>query len=478
MSTFTELEQLLTVAQTNDELLAIRQQAIDNARRDPCELAPIVFATDQQEPMRPEAFHRQWIADALAYDRYLLIAARGHAKSEWISGVLALALIGANPAIRILFITTDDDQAAMHTRRIRKLLESDPAVKAIFPDLPPMEKSTELEFKLRGPGAHLTWRAAGINSISPGPRADVIIVDDAVSFKNSRTPALRETIYRTFTGTVLPMLNPIGGKILCVGTPWFEGDLTDRLRKSGTYYVGVYPAIDAQGQLLWPARFSQASLDQARREMGEFDYSAQLLCTIKTDVGKVFQRSWFEIVPQAPKLVEVWLVVDTAFSTKKTADYAGFLTIGKDVQGTCYVLHAERGKWGPTELQQQCTRRLAAAKATYGRFCMGLLAEQIKENSVLQAWMKGQPVTLISHGNLSKADRADAVIPTCEHDGVKLVQGSWNGQVLDELADFTRDDSHESDEHVDNLVYGVAKLLRLNFTLHKRTGQRVLVPLR
>ena len=470
MSTYRELAQLLTVATTPQEQLAVRQAMLDAARADPCELAPLIFTTDQGEPMEPEGFHRDWIADALAHDRYLLRAARGHAKSEWLTGVLSLALIGQRPSIRILLVTADDDQAAMHTRRIRKLLETDPAVRALFPQLPRMEKSTELEFKLAGPGAHLTWRAAGIGSIAPGPRADVILLDDVVSFKNSRTPALRETIHRTFTGTILPMLNPLGGKILVVGTPWFPDDLTDRLAQSGDYTVATYPAIADDGTILWPTRFDAATLQRLRREMGEFDYSAQMLCTIKTAVGAVFQRGWFPLVDAPPPLVEVWLICDTAFSTSQAADYAAFLIMGRDVQGGLYVLDADRGKWTPTELQQQCVARVTAAKQTYGRAFMGLLAEQIKENAVLQAWLS-QRLTLMPHGNLSKADRADAIVPQCEQDGIALVQGAWNGLLLDELAAFTRNDSHKNDDLVDCLVYGAAKLLRVTFSLHSKKKQ-------
>jgi hypothetical protein len=43
-----------------------------------------VFTTDQATPMCAEPFHRRWIADALQHDRYLLQAACGHVKSEWL----------------------------------------------------------------------------------------------------------------------------------------------------------------------------------------------------------------------------------------------------------------------------------------------------------------------------------------------------------------------------------------------------------
>jgi predicted phage terminase large subunit-like protein len=482
--TFSDLQRLIGFAHTDAERAAIRRQLVENARAHPAELGPLLSRTDTDAAMAPTEFHRSWLDLALQYDRLLLLAPRGHAKSEWLSGIYPLWCIGHNPGIRILLLTTDDDQAVLHTRRIRQQLES-PTYRAIFPGVPKLSKSTETQLKLDIPGAHPTWRAAGINSIAPGGRADLIILDDVVGRRNSRTPALREELRCTYDAIVRGMLTPRTGRIVVVGTPYYQGDIYDHLSglrgvdERPIYATHRYSALTRDGlpqcavdfsegaTPLWPERFSLPSLQQARMEMGEIDFGSQLLCTLLAAQGDVFDRSWFDLVAEAPQIVECWVVADTAISEDAGADHTVIVTAGRDATGAIYILDLQRGQWAPTESQSRLKLAAGAARTAYKGAFRGIAIEDTKEARMLVAWLQSQQVgrpVLIPHGGLSKYERAQCVVPRLEQGLCRFLRAQWNGATLDELCSFTRDGGRLGDDRVDAIVYACALLWQIRFT--------------
>lgn len=448
------------------------------ARSHPADLAPLIGTVKEtQQPMLPARVHRDWLDLFLRHEKVLLLAPRYHAKSEYASGIFPAWVIGNIPTVRILYLTGDEPLATDATRRMHKYL-TDPVYRAVFPILPPLVEATQRSLVLQGADANPTWFATSIMAVKAGRRSDLIICDDVVTYSNSRTPELRDELYDRFISIVLPMLAE-GGKLVMVGTPWYKGDLYDTLKDMPGITFRRDSAIQDDGTLLWPEFRTPEWIEQQRQSMPERHFTQQLLCRISEASGEVFSRDWFDIVDEHPPLVEAWLVIDTATSERATSDPRAFLTVGKDVKGTIYILHAAQGRWNPTDLQEQCVKRSQACQASYGRVFRGMLAEDIKENLVLQSWLAKDriPLTLIKHNNLSKSDRADFIVPRCAQGHVKLVKGSWNAMVLDQVVAFTRTDAHRADDLTDNLVYGSAKLWNLTFTMHK-SHATVTVPLR
>ncbi len=485
--TYDQLWQMYLVAQTDAERLAIRQELIANAREHPADQAPLISVTDMGEPMLPQLFHRRWIDAIREYRRLLLLAPRGHAKSEWMSGQFALHEIGRDPRIRILLVSSDDDQAAMHTRRISQLIDT-AAYRVIWTSLPALDECSKLQLRLDVPGAHTTWRGEGIKSIGPGPRADLIILDDVVSLKNSRTPTLRQEIISTYNTVIRGMLHPVKGRVLAVGTPYYQGDLYEYLaglvdvqgrsiyqviRESALYRDGLPQHSDdfSPGVTpLWPDRFTVEALQQVRQEIGELDFGSQYLCTILTATGDVFSRGMFLPISreELPQLVEVWLISDTATSTSNEADAMILMTIGRDAESNVYLLETVKGKWAPLQAKQLLVDTLKACRALFKRTFRGLAFEDTKENYVFGAWISedrtlGHP-TIVKNGGLSKYERARCILPTLENAPVYFVRAPWNGPLLDVLCSFKKEGSRMPDDEVDTLVVGCAQLWKIRFT--------------
>lgn len=440
--------------------------------------------------MGAQGFHRAWLDAALTGRDVLLIAARGHAKSEYFSAVLPAWLIGHDPARRIVHITSTDALATMYARRLQGVIESW-AYRRVFPDLPGRgRKWTENEWTLDIPGQRdPTWRCAGRGGAITGGRADVIIVDDVVTLENARGAGERERTLEWFQQTLVPMLVPGTGQLLVIGTRYHEEDLYASLMAGGLEAL-IYPAEDACGEILWPERFTRAALDARRRPpLGSpGSYASQYLCRPLAATGEVFRRAWFPRVGDAPELRDLWWSWDTAVSASAGADFTAGVLGGLGVDGHVYLLAVTRGQWEPYQAKARIIAAWEDSRARWGARVRGMLCEDTKDGRVLAAWLResaGQiPVLPTSPAGDGKATRAAVILPYCEAGRVRLVTPAsptpplpgvdpgWADTLLAELVSFTRDGRHAHDDQLDALVYLLSRLFGL--APPTRTGTRLL----
>ena len=433
------------------------------ARAHPAGLAPVCFVTDQKQPMIPQPFHRAWLDAALENSEILLLAARNHAKSEYYSAVLPAWLIGHNSRLRVVHITSTDGLAEGYSRRLQRVVDM-PAYRQIFPYLPPHgRKWATNEWTLDIPDQRdPTWRCAGRCGAITGGRADIIIVDDVVTEENARTAGERLHTLDWFQMTLMPMLIP-GGKLLVIGSRYHEDDLYGQLMRGGMKTLH-YPAEDESGNILWPERFTREHLDaQATAPLGSLaSYTMQYLCRAISTHGEVFKREWFDIVPAAPVLRQVFWSWETAVTASKTADYTAGILGGIGEDGDVYILRAVRGQWNPTRAKTEIAAAWEQARAVHGSTCQAVLCEETKEGSVLQSWLRESnasiPLIMMPTEGKDKFTRASPVLPYCEGHRVKLVAGGWNDDLLTELVGFTQAMRHAHDDQVDALVYLLRRL--------------------
>lgn len=104
--------------------------------------------------------------------------------------------------------------------------------------------------------------------------------------------------------------------------------------------VMITPAI-ADGEALWPKRFTLKWLLERREEAGSIIFNMQYMndCSLMEE-GKVFQFKWLRFYHDAwPKeAMQIYQGVDPAISLEDRADYFALMTIGVDGQGRIYVL--------------------------------------------------------------------------------------------------------------------------------------------
>jgi predicted phage terminase large subunit-like protein len=104
----------------------------------------------------------------------------------------------------------------------------------------------------------------------------VLYCDDLFpSREAAESELIRESTYQTLQGTFLSRLEPEASAIVC-GARWHLDDVAGRLlADEGTRWEHVnLPAVDGEGNPLWPARWPLVTLEERRRTLGEYEWSS------------------------------------------------------------------------------------------------------------------------------------------------------------------------------------------------------------
>ena len=216
-----------------------------------------------------------------------------------------------NPNLRILIVSDTDDHAVRFLGTIKNAFEHSPLLKTLFGNLVG-PKWTDHEITLAGRTAILTEAtitALGMYSgaVTSG-HYDIIVCDDLVNFKNSRTEGLRKLASEWFKSTLKPTLIP-GGEIHVLGTRYHYLDAYQMIIDELGYDTLVQPAIivDEQGRerSIWEAYMPLEDrtgsggkvtdgLKTIKRDLGSVHFGLQY----QNDValmkeGEIFHYEWF-----------------------------------------------------------------------------------------------------------------------------------------------------------------------------------------
>jgi predicted phage terminase large subunit-like protein len=209
-------------------------------------------------------------------------------------------------------------------------------------------------------------------------------------------------------------------------------------------------------------------LDELRTKerVGSFAYKAQYLQNPTAREGNLFQAGWLREYHDLPvRFDKVVLALDTAFSTKATADYSAAVVVGllREADGShapgFYVLRASRGRVTFGDLKATVLALahdhnpdeiLVEAKASGQSLVQELMADTVLPVKAVEA-------------DTDKLSRANAVTPLFEsgrvflpEDVVWLQQGQhWVRDLKEELLAFP---AGRHDDMVDALVHALAHL--------------------
>lgn len=343
-------------------------------------------ARNDQEPGLPafvqQPFHREWQAAWRTQRRVVIHGATGFGKTEQVIYHLIWRM-GRDPQIRILLLGKQQENAKRLLRKIRRQIESNPLVRAIFPSLSPGAPWTDDRLRLAGAGLDTTTDTVetyGLDSSPQGARADIVLADDIVDFENSLTEYQRKKLISFIDQAIRTRLTT-NGQFFMLANAWHEEDVTfDYSRRAGVWYR-AYPAINDVGELLWPSFRSQAWLDQERNSMPLASFERMYLCRPRSDATRIFQSAWFAAARQRgaglrpqrsvrhafdrqgnlldPHHLELMgvlmarrlrVVIGVDLATGKTekkrkTDQTVFFVLGIHPDGSRQVLWIEKGRW-------------------------------------------------------------------------------------------------------------------------------------
>lgn len=235
--------------ETVQRALARRRQIVRAARASPATVAEFCFDRPDGHPVCCGDMHHEWCELAAEHDRLLIVAPRGHMKTELMVVAHALWILGTQPDALIKIICQSDAKAVKRLAVIRDHLQNNARLHLLFPHLHPDRQPVGVDWNKhmitvarsrRSPDPSI--EALGITSSASGDRATHILADDVVDRRNAITmPAIRDAIRASWDDWVNLLLP--GGRILYICTLWHSADLTHDLLKSKSWSVAWY-AID------------------------------------------------------------------------------------------------------------------------------------------------------------------------------------------------------------------------------------------
>jgi predicted phage terminase large subunit-like protein len=165
--------------------------------------------------------------------------------------------------------------------------------------------------------------AGGISSTWTGRGIQTLIVDDPLKDREqAESRVYRDAAYNWLTSTALSRIEP-GGSVIVCQQRWHQDDLIGRLlaEQGETWTYLNLPAIDDDGEALWPERWPIEALQALRLTLGEYNFASQYLGSPRVRGAQLFRDPVRYTQPQIAGS-RILIGVDVAITAKTRADYA------------------------------------------------------------------------------------------------------------------------------------------------------------
>lgn len=233
-------------------------------------------------------------------DRLMVTMPPRHGKSEEVTIRFPAWALGRNPKRQIITACYNADLANGFGRAVRNIVSS-PCYGNIFKARLARDSQAANRWNTRDGGAYI---AAGVGTAITGRGADIFIIDDPLKDRAEAESELRrQAVWDWYTSTAYTRLMP-GGAVIIVQTRWHEDDLAGRLlshqeRGGDQWHRLDLPAINGEGQALWPERYPLPALLRIKAAIGPRDWSALYQQSPSPDDGEFFRRAWFDMFEAA-----------------------------------------------------------------------------------------------------------------------------------------------------------------------------------
>ena len=345
-------------------------------------------------------FHYE-IADALMDNNIKqinIIAPRGHAKSSVVGGIYPIyhLMYDKSPKVVIL-VSRTQGHAVELLRTIKDVFDYSDHFRAVFGywGMHSALEWSKSQIKLKD-GSVIICKGTGqqIRGIKVGnQRPTCIIIDDPEDENNTKTAESMEQNLRWLLQSAVPSLDPLRGRLAVIGTPQHQRCMVETLKEMDGW-KNMYFAPNLEKNIsLWEEMHSVERLKEKRDELQSINrisvFYREYLCQIVGDEDQLFKEeylqyyegkitlengySYLHITELDGKPVEdirpvsLFMGVDPASSTKKTADYSTIFTIAIDKDLNRFVLPYYRRHASPMKLADSIIEYFKLYKPTKTR---------------------------------------------------------------------------------------------------------------
>jgi hypothetical protein len=419
------------------ELLARR------ARTDPAVFNRLVYRDSRTgKPWETQPFQREWEAAIDAQDwpldpdgkpivRLVIFAPAGHGKTECLARSWLTRQIGANPNTKAAILCNEQSAAVDRLMAVRRDIESNPRLKAIFPALrqDPAGKWQDKELFFAGainakdPGL----QAIGIGGAVIGARLDVGVVDDPCDFENTWTQAQREKALAWYLATFESRFDG-RGRIVVIMTSWNDEDLGHLLVARHGYRMLRYEACDENfDNILWPGKFTAQLLRQIADTLGPIEFARTMRNLCMDDSFRRIKEEWVRkgldrgrgipagVVPQGA-VCTITALDPAGGKHKKKGDLSAFFTASLLLNGDRHLVEVDAGRMTSPDLKKTIARKHDAFRSLIG----------VEDNGV-QDWLRQDVVEDTAIPIVGRSTTSDKWDPATgvESIGLELYNGKW-----------------------------------------------------
>lgn len=189
-------------------------------------------------------------------------------------------------------------------------------------------------------GGGIVWTGVG-GALTGKPIDGVFVADDLLKNRaDAESPAVREATHGFLTSTVLTRLHP-GASLILNATRWHADDPSGRRAKAGWPVVNL-PAVNDNGEPLWPTRRPLEWLLEQKRDVGEYDWYSLYQGNPRPKGGTVFKDAhYYDSLPTGGYREAAG--IDFAYTARAHADYSVAIA-GRIIDGTIYLTDLYRGQ--------------------------------------------------------------------------------------------------------------------------------------
>lgn len=439
---------------------------------------------DVVEPGRPfvDNWHLHWLCaelEAITYGDTLRLLANvppGAMKSlllvfwrAWEWGPMNLT------HMRYLSAAYTQDLTLRDNRRCKAILQCE-KYQRMFPHVQIDQRRTSDEnFANTRTGWMIATSPGGLGT---GERADRIIIDDPHSVKTAESELVRNETLRWWREVIPTRVNdPQTSAMIVIMQRVHEDDVSgDILDNRGSEWVHVMIPMEydpgrhceteqgsdprtEEGQLYWPERFPDWTIERDKIPLGRFGVAAQFQQTPAPRSGGIILRDQWKLWPpedeadrwtgevdgrtvsRFPPWEFVCAYLDTAMSEKEENAWCAFVRFGvfADSAGRPKVMLAQAWRDRPT-LHQLALRVLESCRS-------GSVDVLVIENKAGGAWVKQELERLMRNGEFSivldeprgdKVARLHAVSVLFEDGVIYAPDREWSDMVINEVASFPK----------------------------------------
>lgn len=295
----------------------------------------------------------------------------------------------------------------------------------------------------QGSGGSITGFGAGKLRSGFG---GAIVIDDPHKADEATSDTMRKNVITWFGNTLESRKNdPKNTPIILIMQRLHEDDLSGFLLAGGNgekwEHVNI-PAIDTQGNALWPVKHSIEELRTMERT-NPYVFAGQYMQRPAPLGGGIFKEAWwryYSMLPKAKRIIQSW---DTSFKAKEQNDYS-VCTTWAECEAGYYIIDRFKAKMEYPELKRTAVNLAAIHKPN-----AILVEDKASGQSLIQELRRDTKLPVVAiQVDSDKVSRAHAVTPLIESGRVFLPeQADW---LLDYIAQLGTFPNAAHDDDVDS----------------------------